>query len=109
MQEFFSTKDECCASLIHETGEYLMIDKLSIENFRCFKSVQLWDLKRVNIIVGENASGKTVLLEAIKVGLDGLPGCFAMDQSNAEHLNGSPPKSDSRTVSESICRVLSSV
>ena len=51
-----------------------MIEKLGIENFRCFKSVQLWDLKRINIIVGENASGKTVLLEAIKIGLDGLPG-----------------------------------
>lgn len=74
MQEFFSTQHERSLSLIHEAGGYLMIEKLGIENFRCFKSVQLWDLKRVNIIVGENASGKTVLLEAIKVGLDGLPG-----------------------------------
>jgi hypothetical protein len=50
-----------------------MIEKLEIENFRCFKTVKIQDLKRVNIIVGNNASGKSALLETIKVGLDGSP------------------------------------
>jgi len=53
-----------------------MIQKLHAENFRCFKAIQLENLKRINIIVGENASGKTGLLELIKVGLDGLPGAL---------------------------------
>ncbi|MGD0401463.1 MAG: AAA family ATPase [Syntrophobacteraceae bacterium] len=51
-----------------------MIHNLKVKNFRSFKSVQIDGLKRINLIVGKNASGKTVLLEAIKIGLDGLPG-----------------------------------
>jgi hypothetical protein len=51
-----------------------MIEQLAVKNFRCFKTVNVDHLRRVNIIVGNNASGKTALLESIKVGLDGLPG-----------------------------------
>jgi predicted ATPase len=53
---------------------YLMIESLYVEKFRPFGSLDLTNLKRVNIIVGKNASGKTSLLEAIKVGLDAMPG-----------------------------------
>jgi Fe-S cluster assembly ATPase SufC len=55
-------------------GGYLMITTLHVEKFRCFKSLDIKGLRRINIIVGPNASGKTVLLEAIKMGLDGTPG-----------------------------------
>jgi predicted ATPase len=41
-----------------------MIDELKIENFRSFTSLELKGLKRVNLVVGENNSGKTSLLEA---------------------------------------------
>lgn len=51
-----------------------MIKSLHIERLRPFDSLELTDLKRVNILVGTNASGKTSLLEAIKVGLDAVPG-----------------------------------
>lgn len=67
-------EQESSAAISYEPEGYLMIEKLRIENFRCFKSVFLEGLRRVNIIVGRNASGKTVLLESIKLGLDGLPG-----------------------------------
>lgn len=50
-----------------------MIQSLKVEHFRCFKSLELHDLKRINIVVGSNASGKTVLLEAIKLGLGANP------------------------------------
>lgn len=50
-----------------------MIKKVQIENYRCFKSAQLEPLRQINILVGDNASGKTALLEAIKLGLDGQP------------------------------------
>lgn len=46
-------------------GEYKMIDTIKIQNFRCFKNVCLSNCKRINIIVGRNASGKTALLESI--------------------------------------------
>jgi len=44
---------------------YCMIESLEIENFRAFKKLSLARLKPLNIIVGDNASGKTALLEAI--------------------------------------------
>jgi len=43
----------------------LMISSLSIENFRCFKKVELGDLGRFNLVVGDSGSGKTALFEAI--------------------------------------------
>jgi len=45
--------------------DYLMIQSLTVENFRCFEHVELSDLKRINVVVGQNASGKTALLESI--------------------------------------------
>jgi ABC-type lipoprotein export system ATPase subunit len=46
-------------------GKELMIRSANIENFRCFKRVNLRNCSRVNIVVGENGSGKTALLEAL--------------------------------------------
>jgi AAA15 family ATPase/GTPase len=42
-----------------------MIDNIDVQNFRCFKHISLRDCRRINLIVGRNASGKTALLEAI--------------------------------------------
>jgi AAA domain, putative AbiEii toxin, Type IV TA system/AAA ATPase domain len=44
---------------------YCMIESLEIVNFRAFKKLSLAGLKPLNILVGDNASGKTALLEAI--------------------------------------------
>src|SRR5207244_526551 len=41
------------------------ITSLEIENFRCFKRLAVSDFGRFNILVGNNAGGKTALLEAI--------------------------------------------
>jgi hypothetical protein len=56
-----------------QIGDRLMISSLHVENFRCFGSLDLTGLRRINIIVGRNASGKTALLETVKMGLDGHP------------------------------------
>src|SRR5579863_1066366 len=42
-----------------------MIEKINLYNFRCFKSLELAALKRINLIVGENSSGKSAFLESI--------------------------------------------
>ncbi|MFP4581065.1 MAG: AAA family ATPase, partial [Candidatus Sumerlaeia bacterium] len=42
-----------------------MISSLHIENYRCFEKFDAQDLGRVNLIVGDNNSGKTSLLEAV--------------------------------------------
>jgi AAA domain, putative AbiEii toxin, Type IV TA system/AAA ATPase domain len=62
--------------VVSRPDEYRMIESFEIENFRCFDTLKLNDLKRVNIITGENASGKTALLEAL----------FAAARANAEGL-----------------------
>ena len=43
------------------------LEKLQVDNFRCLHQVELEPSPGVNLIVGENASGKTSLLEAIFV------------------------------------------
>jgi energy-coupling factor transporter ATP-binding protein EcfA2 len=50
-----------------------MIKSLHVENFRCFKEIDISDLQRVNVVVGKNATGKTALLEAIRLALGGTP------------------------------------
>jgi predicted ATP-dependent endonuclease of OLD family len=44
-----------------------MLKSLKIENFRGFESFELAQLGRINLIVGENNSGKTSVLEAIQL------------------------------------------
>ena len=44
-----------------------MLKNVKIENFRGFKSFELQQLGRINLLVGENNSGKTSILEAIQI------------------------------------------
>ena len=50
-----------------------MIRTLDIERFRCFSSAHLHDCRRINIIVGDNGSGKTSLLESILLAAGSTP------------------------------------
>lgn len=50
-----------------------MIESLSVSNFRGFESLELHGLRRINILVGQNSSGKTALLEAIFLAAGGSP------------------------------------
>jgi AAA15 family ATPase/GTPase len=42
-----------------------MIEEISINNFRCFKHIKVPNLKRVNLIVGKNSSGKSAFMESL--------------------------------------------
>lgn len=42
-----------------------MIEEVNISNFRCFKHLELSGLKKINLIVGANSSGKSAFLESI--------------------------------------------
>lgn len=53
--------------------DYLMINSLSIKHFRGFEDVTVPNLQRVNVVVGENGSGKTALLEAVFLAGAGSP------------------------------------
>jgi len=66
-----------------------MISEIKIQNFRGFTALDLIGLKRVNLVVGENNSGKTSLLEAIlllcepsRVGQ--MPGLFRAQQGSPD-------------------------
>jgi hypothetical protein len=55
--------DHCRPSLIANP----MLKSLKIENYRGFQSFELQQLGRINLLVGENNSGKTSVLEAVKL------------------------------------------
>jgi hypothetical protein len=50
-----------------------MIRSLQIRNFRCFERLDVNGLATINIVVGQNGSGKTALLEAIFLAEAGNP------------------------------------
>src|SRR5437763_2995480 len=57
--------DASCHKEQSESAGYTMIQSLEISNYRGFKNLRLKNLSRVNIIVGDNGSGKTALLESL--------------------------------------------
>ena len=44
-----------------------MIKNIKINNYKCFKNFEIKNFKRINILVGDNNSGKTSLLEALSL------------------------------------------
>ena len=44
-----------------------MLDSLHVKNFRCLEDFQVNKLGRVNLIVGKNNSGKSTVLEALRL------------------------------------------
>jgi AAA15 family ATPase/GTPase len=44
-----------------------MIDTLHIKNFQVFEDIEIKGLRRVNLIAGKNNSGKTAMLEALRI------------------------------------------
>lgn len=47
-----------------------MLKSVTIDGYRCFKRLEVNNLKRVNLIVGRNNSGKTSLMEALRIASD---------------------------------------
>jgi hypothetical protein len=71
---------------------YHMLKSLRVQNFRCFKEVDLPDLRRINVIVGKNATGKTALLEAVRLALGGTPGVlWALNQTRSAFFGVQQP------------------
>jgi predicted ATPase len=55
----------CPAVIPTGESEKKMYSAISIENFRCFSSLSLEGLKRINLFVGKNNAGKTAVLESL--------------------------------------------
>ena len=50
----------------------MRIDILTLENFRCFEHLELKLDPHFNLLIGENGSGKTAILEALAVAMSGF-------------------------------------
>ena len=60
----------------------MRIDRLEIKNFRKFGDMSLEFNPSFNLLVGDNGSGKTTVLDALAVALAGWTYAFAPSQSN---------------------------
>lgn len=87
----------------HPSG-YQMINSVSIRNFRCFSGLNIEGCRRVNIVVGDNATGKTALLEGMFLALGGSPqlGLRFRQQRGLDGTFAGTP----RTIEDSIWRDL---
>src|ERR1039458_4893186 len=47
----------------------MRIDKINIENFRCFKSYEVSFAEGTTVLIGKNGTGKTNLIYALKQGV----------------------------------------
>ncbi len=52
-----------------------MLKNISIKNFRGFDKLEINDIKKINLLVGQNNCGKTSILEAIAI-ISGMPDCL---------------------------------
>ncbi|MEM6899901.1 MAG: AAA family ATPase [Pseudomonadota bacterium] len=81
-----------------------MINGVKIENFRCFSSLHIDSLQQFNVIVGDSASGKTALLEAVFLAMGASPELafrFRTQRGFPQQFQG-PTKSIERTVFEDL-------
>jgi putative ATP-dependent endonuclease of OLD family len=50
----------------------MIIERVKIENYKCFKQFSIELNEGINILVGDNESGKSTILEAVHLALSGL-------------------------------------
>ncbi|MFS0773832.1 AAA family ATPase [Sphingomonas sp. 1P08PE] len=77
-------------------GCHSMLKYISVKNYKSISEATLGNLNAINIIVGKSASGKTALLEAIRVGMSGLPSTLWNTSANRGGFlpMPQPPSSD---------------
>ncbi|MBU4176202.1 MAG: AAA family ATPase, partial [Actinobacteria bacterium] len=49
----------------------IFLERLNLENFRCFDQLSIGPFQKFNLIYGRNGSGKTSLVEAVEIALSG--------------------------------------
>lgn len=81
---------------------YRMITCFDIENFRCFPRLRLQDLRTINVIVGDNGSGKTALLEAFLLSADPHPESLSLIRATRRRPFPQEPTNWSRLLFQSL-------
>ncbi|MCP4158281.1 MAG: AAA family ATPase [bacterium] len=69
-------KEEPLPPEMKEAVLSLSIDQLTVKNFRGFTEKEFTFKKGFNLLLGDNGTGKTAMLDAVCVNLNGLLGCF---------------------------------
>lgn len=59
-----------------------MIQKIRLSNFRCYENLELNLRPRVNLLIGDNASGKTSFLRACKYALSSFFSGFSDENTH---------------------------
>ncbi len=70
-----------------------MYSKLTIQNFRCFKKLEVEGLKRINLVTGINDVGKTSFLEALFLLVGGFNPAVPLRLNALRGLEGVIPNS----------------
>lgn len=70
-----------------------MINSISLNNYKCFKTIDFKDLQPITFIGGANNTGKTVLLEALYKVLQSQPTAKDIDM----RINGKPATTFKKT------------
>jgi predicted ATP-dependent endonuclease of OLD family len=70
-----------------------MFNQLKIQNYRCFQDFSIKDLARLNLIVGPNNSGKTSLLEAVYLLVEGEEGLLPLLYNRGEFVESTEESS----------------
>lgn len=83
---------------------FRMIDRMLIENFRCYEHLELDHLAPINVVVGQNSSGKTALLEAVFFAGAGTPECLLRFRALRGYSEGQIQLSTDRKGYETLWR-----
>lgn len=51
----------------------LMVESITLRNFKGYSDCKIENLRRINLVVGDNGSGKTALLEALFLAAGATP------------------------------------
>lgn len=75
------------SAMSNEANDTFRIDGMTVKNFRGFEERAFGFPKQFNLLIGDNASGKTAVLDALAVGLTRIPECLR-GQSGLGHSLG---------------------
>ncbi|MBA7569958.1 DNA replication and repair protein RecF [subsurface metagenome] len=71
----------------------IFLERLTLENFRCFDQLSIGPFQKFNLIYGRNGSGKTSLIEALEIALSGHSSRI-QGQRNIQEVVARPSGSD---------------
>ena len=82
------------------TGFPMKINQIRLKNFHCFEDREFSFGSRFNLIIGDNATGKTTLLDALSVGLGSL--LLGFPEACVSATDSPPTKSGSQPITMAI-------